>query len=783
MQHYLARDREAVRTAWVPRFLPRLWSVDFPRPMMASLTTPAVDTIRVDLEFLTGNDLAGLIWASEDRWSHPLLSYDSVRDYRGLRLEFRWVAGPGLMPLDSLFGPVLTVEGRDADGEPRVWYVRLWNHAEGEAGNAIIRFDFDDLRAGFGQEDEQLVYCGDIDRMFISLVPAAFSGEDAALPAEVATWVELRDLRAIGPQPMLRLGDAFLPEHGLRICSGYDDSYHQSPERLVEQWQALGYRGVINHYVGMSHYYRLRAAGLGRFEVADGLCAPGAAWHRALLKAAKAAGYEVILSLSMELFDANAPGEWAQRNAAGQRALTGWEPPSTLLSPCHVGAMNWLRAIAAAFMDLAEAEAVALHFQVGEPWWWVGVDGAPCFYDAATEARWLLETGSAAPRMTDVLGARSAGERDFLDWLGARLAEATAGLAAAARAGRETPVRSHLLFYAPQVLVDDKPDLKRANMPVGWARPAFDVLQLEDYDFVIEGDEAGMALARRAVADTLGYPVQEQHYLSGFVLNAADGLVQWPRIAAAADQAVALGVPEVFVWAWPQVARDGFTAFDLAFDRDDKQETGPMDAFHDVVFPLELGFGAVGGPEFRTQVATMASGYEQRNMDWARARLRYDVGTGVRSDADMAALMTFFRGRRGQAHAFRFRDPVDHSSRDMVAAPTAFDQLLGVGDGATLSFPLVKHYDPVHGGEVRRITRPVNGSVAVAVGGVVQATGWVLLAGGVVQFAQAPAVGAEVRAGFLFDVPMRFAEDQLSLSLAGWRAGEVPSIGLVEVRE
>jgi uncharacterized protein (TIGR02217 family) len=44
-------------------------------------------------------------------------------------------------------------------------------------------------------------------------------------------------------------------------------------------------------------------------------------------------------------------------------------------------------------------------------------------------------------------------------------------------------------------------------------------------------------------------------------------------------------------------------------------------------------------------------------------------------------------------------------------------------------------------------------------------------------------VGAEVRAGFLFDVPVRFAADVLEVSVATWRAGEVVSVGLVEVRE
>ena len=93
-------------------------------------------------------------------------------------------------------------------------------------------------------------------------------------------------------------------------------------------------------------------------------------------------------------------------------------------------------------------------------------------------------------------------------------------------------------------------------------------------------------------------------------------------------------------------------------------------------------------------------------------------------------------------------------------------------------FALVKSY----GAAERRITRPVAGSVAVAVGGVgtsafsVEAGGWVVLD-------VAPAVGAVVTAGFAFDVPVRFAEDRLSVARATFLAGVAASVPLVEVRE
>jgi uncharacterized protein (TIGR02217 family) len=47
---------------------------------------------------------------------------------------------------------------------------------------------------------------------------------------------------------------------------------------------------------------------------------------------------------------------------------------------------------------------------------------------------------------------------------------------------------------------------------------------------------------------------------------------------------------------------------------------------------------------------------------------------------------------------------------------------------------------------------------------------------------EAPAAGAVVTAGFLFDVPVRFADDRLEVSRATFLAGEIASVPLIEVR-
>jgi len=328
--------------------------------------------------------------------------------------------------------------------------------------------------------------------------------------------------------------------------------------------------------------------------------------------------------------------------------------------------------------------------------------------------------------------------------------------------------QSLLLVYLPTVL--DGAETKRANVPVGWAAPAFDVLQLEDYDWVVAGNAGATARGVAEATERLGYPIEEQHYFAGFVLRPEDP-AQWAPIAAAAEAAAKRGTGSVFVWALPQVLRDGFTWFDNGEEA--------MEAFHDVRFPVALGREASVEPSFSTAVVTTASGAEQRNSDWADARLRFDAGPGLRGDAELQELIAFYRARRGAAVAFRFEDPFDHSSHGMTGEPQADDQPIGVGDGLRTDFPLIKHYED----QVRRITRPVAGTVRVSVDGVEQVSGWILAAGGVVRFETPLATGAVARAGYRFDVPVRFAEDRLSVSRATFAAGEVPSVPLIEVKE
>jgi uncharacterized protein (TIGR02217 family) len=230
-----------------------------------------------------------------------------------------------------------------------------------------------------------------------------------------------------------------------------------------------------------------------------------------------------------------------------------------------------------------------------------------------------------------------------------------------------------------------------------------------------------------------------------------------------------------FIWALPQVARDGFTLFQLSGDTD-------VQAFDDLAFPLDIGRRAQVAPAFSTRIIETISGHEQRSTQWADARLSFDAGPGVRSEADIAALIAFFRARRGAARGFRFRDPFDHVSGAFGSDPAPDDQALGMGDGVRTDFALLKTYGDGADAQLRYITRPVAGTIRLALDGIEQLDGWSHVGGGEIAFEVAPGEDVLVSAGFAFDVPVRFAEDRLEIDRETFAAGMVPSVPLVEIR-
>jgi uncharacterized protein (TIGR02217 family) len=210
-------------------------------------------------------------------------------------------------------------------------------------------------------------------------------------------------------------------------------------------------------------------------------------------------------------------------------------------------------------------------------------------------------------------------------------------------------------------------------------------------------------------------------------------------------------------------------------------------SFHEVRFPSAISYGATGGPERRTEIVVLGSGYEERNSRWAHSRRRYNAGYGIKSIGDLHEVIAFFEERRGRLHGFRWKDHADYRSCPSQRAPAPADQQIGIGDGTTNSFQLVKTYGAGETAYRRTVRKPVAGTVAVTVDAVLQSENAdyaVDAATGVVVFltGRIPAAGAVIAAGFEFDTPVRFDTDFLEINLTSVSAGQIPDIPVIEVR-
>jgi uncharacterized protein (TIGR02217 family) len=194
-----------------------------------------------------------------------------------------------------------------------------------------------------------------------------------------------------------------------------------------------------------------------------------------------------------------------------------------------------------------------------------------------------------------------------------------------------------------------------------------------------------------------------------------------------------------------------------------------------LIFPTDISFGSKGGPQYATSIVIRKSGRETRNQNWTYPLHVYDVSYGVKTQAQMSALLAFFHNHCGRAIGFLYKDPDDSMVPTLDAAgATTSDGILGatgLGDGTTTAFQMHKRYVVGSVTKTRKITRPKNGTITIYLGGVLQTTGFTIVyTTGIVTFAAAPGNGVAVAWRGDFYVPCRFDSDTLQVDAAD-RAG------------
>jgi uncharacterized protein (TIGR02217 family) len=201
----------------------------------------------------------------------------------------------------------------------------------------------------------------------------------------------------------------------------------------------------------------------------------------------------------------------------------------------------------------------------------------------------------------------------------------------------------------------------------------------------------------------------------------------------------------------------------------------------DVIFPIHISWGSAGGPDWPAEIATLGSGYEERNTPWSAPLRYYDAKYGVRSHDELYEILKLYHVAMGRLRGFRLLDWTDYRSGPPQQPPSFDDQPLGIGDGVTTQFKLIKRYEIGPHVFERRIHKPF-GQVFIGIDGVQQSSGFsVSLAAGIVSFTAPPAPGAALTWGGEFHVPVRF-DGRLDQTTLRGPIADIPSIPLKELR-
>ena len=435
--------------------------------------------------------------------------------------------------------------------------------------------DFSNISQGVHPDEYFKISVNNVDKITFPIIPENYTEGELVMTGKTDLFeVVFSDILITGGE--LNNEPPSLQEHAYRVAEGYDDEYNKNPSRIVDMMHALGYRKVINYYIGASHFYQKWGdENVVSTSVHDmvldgnvGINSAFRAWSYSLFTSMKKKGFEeIIISVAME--NLQMPEEWKQRMWDGVPGQSGWDPPTSFYSPTNADLKVYIERITKECIELAISSGLKVSLQLGESWWWwqefapgdvdQPYDGRPpCFYDSATTERFESEMGYPMPVYKNSIIDTVEENWIVANKLQQYLGEYTLFMKGIAETYES--VRFTTLFFPPSVLdVDRVPELLRyINYPKSyWQYPILDYIQIEDYDWVTTKNENHNSVYALPFID-MGYSFNKQHYFSGFVLKPENAATEWPLIERAAQEALGRRYQEVFIWAGTQIRRDSW---------------------------------------------------------------------------------------------------------------------------------------------------------------------------------------------------------------------------------
>lgn len=600
----LQRQIPAYNTVTEDLFKPYLWTTNGPLTEAHSPISEG-NELSVSFRVVTTDAFIGLIWESEDNFSHEALKYHTYSDYTGVVWVFDVVQSAS-MPLidDATKTLTLDITTSGVDGTVYVPIPQYCDTSESRSGRVTI--DFDNL-VGNRLSDAQQVTIdpAEITRITIGLIADTYiNGDSSLLATPQDCTFTLTTVSVTGGATFTR-NDYQAEPHDIGMSTSFDDMHNISPERVIKTLKALGFNGKINHYCGMSKYpNNAPVNGSLKFIETLGTTINNATkdWHLKFAELLSIEEWDCIWSVSFEMFSPFANQDYAQRDWSDNFGVTGYTPPSYLADPSNANAMSYLGNVFEDFAGIMSLGGISVIMQIGEPWWWWNTaTRKPCIYGANAKNKFRqytlnenLNSGSGyfAPEIetvndlvnidindnTPITGSETV-EQLYIKWCRDELGAACYGLRDRVKSAHPS-AKVTLLFFMPSILDDRVGIMQLINYPKDtYKYPGYDFIMTEGYDWLIEGDMPKVETCMTVPINDLNYPPQLVEYLAGFVpaeeLAAAINFTVldvkykgelWSRIDGSIKTNQSYNISRQYIWAYPQVVSDNYIVLPGSFN-------------------------------------------------------------------------------------------------------------------------------------------------------------------------------------------------------------------------
>lgn len=562
------------------------WTINNNYESSASITSTAKNNFTVTGTFRTDSDMVGIYWNSEDVIKHPYISYGSKFDYTGVVLKFNYTMSgcrAWTDTYDNTTNPcVITLNKKDGS----IYYVTMHQFIT----NNQVEIKFDELKLQQGNlyidkngnsvevQEETPISVKDIKSIMLMLKPAIDGGD--------YNIINNIDFECKVTNITVTKGDICyehvpLSPHKYRLCEGYDDFYDLNPFRICKEMRKLGYTNWVDLYVGASHFYekggtigdKVNTSSFNHtrtekmvLDKTKPLNKAFEEWLKCYSRELKKNGTEkFIISVSME--NLQCPTSWRQKTHKGDYAITGWIPSTFFYSPCNTEAIEYMKKVSKACLDIVVANGLQPILQLGEAWWWWNENykptdsngkptdkeywQPPCFYDESTKNKYQKEFNRPLPVFKKPTASYS---KKDIEWLNKQVVDYSKELRKVVKKYKNGLYMA--LFFPPSVL--DKDRVPKMMQEVNYFTEIYnpkhvDVLQLEDYDWVIENSKYHNDIY--SLGKKLGFSKDKLHYYGGFVQYEKDAVPLWKLIKRAMEKGLN-SFGEVYVWAGTQVRRD-----------------------------------------------------------------------------------------------------------------------------------------------------------------------------------------------------------------------------------